>query len=215
MSMDASEPTRDAVAGGAPTAGSDYAERLERLSNAWWKRWLNVQAPYRWNIRRLKPGRTLDIGCGIGRYLAHLDTDAVGVDHNAQSIAIARSQGFTAYTVDGFLASDDARAESFDTVLFSHVMEHMDRETDDALVAEYLQYLRPGGKVIFMTPEERGYASDATHVQFVDWGGLRSIAEAAGLEVRRWYSFPFPRAVGRYFTHNEFVLVAEKPAATA
>ena len=83
---------------GAETAASDYAERLSRLEGARWRRLLNVQAPYRWNIRRLGLGRALDVGCGLGRNLAHLANDSVGVDHNADSIAIARSRGLTAFT---------------------------------------------------------------------------------------------------------------------
>ena len=32
----------------------------------------------------------------------------------------------------------------------------------------YLPGLRAGGKVLFICPQERGYASDATHVRFTD-----------------------------------------------
>ena len=49
-----------------------YADRLQTLEQARWKQLLDVQAPYRWNIRRLGLGRTLDVGCGLGRNLAHL-----------------------------------------------------------------------------------------------------------------------------------------------
>ena len=49
------------------TEGADYTERLQRIGGARWKRMLGSQAPYRWNIRRLNLGRTLDVGCGIGR----------------------------------------------------------------------------------------------------------------------------------------------------
>jgi len=52
---------------GVATYGKDYAERLSRTAS--WKRWLNVQAIYRWNLRRLDPGVTLDIGCGIAATL--------------------------------------------------------------------------------------------------------------------------------------------------
>ena len=60
------------------TRGADYAERLETLETARWKRVLDVQAPYRWNLRRLGLGFTLDIGCGIGR---NLPVAAGAVDH--------------------------------------------------------------------------------------------------------------------------------------
>ena len=47
---------------GAATRGEDYAQRLVRLQMAPWKRWLNVQAPFRWNLTRLRPGFTLVVG---------------------------------------------------------------------------------------------------------------------------------------------------------
>ena len=71
--------------GPSETSHEDYARRLETYELAWWKRFLNVQAPYQWNLRRLDPGLTLDLGCGIGRNLAALGTGSIGVDHNATS----------------------------------------------------------------------------------------------------------------------------------
>jgi hypothetical protein len=56
-----------------------YAQRLVRLQTAPWKRWLGLQAPFGWNLRRLDPGFTLDLGCGIGRMLLHLRGAGVGV----------------------------------------------------------------------------------------------------------------------------------------
>ena len=61
--------------------------------------------PYRWNLRRLRLGRVLDVGCGIGRNLQHLDADAVGVDHNQDSVTIARQRGLTAYVPEAFFHS--------------------------------------------------------------------------------------------------------------
>ena len=48
------------------TSGEDYARRLQSKQQVGWKKALNVQAPYRWNLRRQRLGRTLDVGCGIG-----------------------------------------------------------------------------------------------------------------------------------------------------
>src|SRR4051794_16936807 len=62
----------DAPANPPSTAGHEYADRLNALQGKKWKKWLNVQAPYRANLRRYKLGRTLDIGCGNGRNLGAL-----------------------------------------------------------------------------------------------------------------------------------------------
>jgi hypothetical protein len=79
-------------------------------------------------------------------------------------------------------------------------------------VRPYLRFLRPGGRLILITPQEAGYASDATHLTFLDLDALAALARGLGLEVERRYSFPFPRSAGRAFRYNEFVLVARKPA---
>jgi len=197
---------------GENTAGADYAARLQRLETARWKRVLHVQAPYRWNIRRLDLGRVLDIGCGIGRNLEHLGGGTgIGVDHNAASIAIARDRGLTAFTVAGFHASKHAQRGAFDALLLAHVIEHVGEPQALAIAREYLDYLRPGGKVVFICPQEKGYTSDPTHVRFCGFPELRRFAELLGLRVDRQYSFPLPRIAGRVFPYNEFVVVAARP----
>lgn len=183
----------------------EYAERLERLQTPRWKRLVNVQAPYGWNLRRLKPGRMLDIGCGIGRNLAHVP-NSVGVDPNESCIAVARSRGFRAFTPSEF----NERPESFDSLLIAHVLEHLTPEQVDNLCREYLPYLKPGGRVILFTPQERGFAPDPTHVRFVNFELLREIVMGHGLLPEHSYSFPFPHWAGRVFRYNEFVLTAIK-----
>jgi 2-polyprenyl-3-methyl-5-hydroxy-6-metoxy-1,4-benzoquinol methylase len=189
------------------TASRDYADRLVRLEAARWKQVIDVQAPYRWNIRRLRLGRTLDVGCGIGRNLHHLGADAVGVDHNADSVAVARSRGLTAYASDEFRDSPDAVHGSYDTLLLAHVVEHMKRDSAVGLLAGHLMFLRPAGRVVLITPQEAGYRSDSTHVRFVDFDGAADLAAAIGFEIERKYSFPFPRMAGKIFAYNEFVTV--------
>lgn len=197
---------------GSETAGAEYAARLARLDRSKWRRVLNVQAPYRWNVRRLKLGRVLDVGSGLGRNLAHLDNDSVGVDHNAEAIAIARGRGLTAFTSDEFPTSGYAVPGAFDSLLFAHIVEHVSPEYAVGLVQTYLPYLAPGGTVCFITPQERGFASDATHVTFTDFDALDALSRKAGLVPVRHYSFPLPRAAGKAFTYNEFVFLATAPA---
>lgn len=187
-----------------------YAARLKRLQARRWKQVLRVQAPYQWNLRRQHLGRTIDIGCGVGRNLATLDDGSLGVDHNASAVAEARAQGYNAVTVDEFRAAPPAKA-SFDGLLLAHIIEHMTSEQATELVQEYLPYLRSGGKVFMICPQERGYASDPTHVEFVDGDDLVAIARAAGLKPESPRSFPLPRMAGRFFIYNETTLLARRP----
>lgn len=186
-----------------------YTERLVAQESVWWKRFVDVQAPYRWNLRRLKPGFVLDIGCGLGRNLIHLQGHGVGVDHNPNSVMIARERGLQAFTPAEFIASPFGMPGRFDSLLMSHVIEHMTEASASGLLAEYLPFLRPQGLVILITPQERGYRSDPTHVQFMDFDVLRRVVSNAGIELVRTYSFPLPRLFGSLFRHNEFVFVGK------
>jgi len=193
------------------TRSREYTERLVRLQRASWKRLLRVQAPYRWNLRRLRPGFTLEVGCGIGRNLEHLDGNAVGLDLNPFSVAEARRSGLRALTPAEFAASSWCRPAAFDSLLLSHVAEHMRREELLALLREHLAYVRPGGLLILVTPQEVGFRSDPSHVEFLDTAALRSVADTLALVPVRDYSFPFPRFFGRLFVYNEFVSVSRRP----
>lgn len=192
------------------TKGKDYADRLRAKQEKRWKKVLRVQAPYQWNIRRQHLGRTLDVGCGIGRNLGSLPPGSVGIDHNADAVAEARARGFTALTPEEWAASELRRPEAFDGILLAHVIEHMDAAEAERLMEDYLPYLRPGGKVFFVCPQERGYDSDPTHVRFADFDALAELSRAVGLRVDKAFSFPFPRFAGKPFIYNEFCVVASK-----
>ena len=187
------------------TKDHQYTERLVS-EGAGWKRLVPVQAPYRWNLRRLAPGFVLDLGCGIGRNLIHLDGNGVGIDHNPSSVEVARRRGLEAFTPEDFQVSRFNLAQTFDAMLASHVLEHMTESEALDLIKEYGPLIKQNGRLILITPQEAGYAGDATHVNFMDFPQLRSIAESAGFPViSKEYSFPFPRMAGRLFKHNEFV----------
>ena len=97
--------------------------------------------------------------------------------------------------------------------MVAHVIEHMPPDEGEAVMRSYLPYLRPGGKVLFICPQERGYASDPTHVRWTTGEDLEELSRSLGLEPQPWRSFPFPRWAGKPFTYNEFNVVAIKPAS--
>jgi SAM-dependent methyltransferase len=192
------------------TNDKSYTEGLIHRQSAWWKQLLNVQLPYKWNIRSLKPGFVLDIGCGIGRNLLHLDGHGVGVDHNELSVTVCRERGLEAYTTEEFLKTSFYTEESFDSILLAHVAEHMTNNEFLSLLGSYLPLLKGGGKVIVITPQEYGYKTDGTHVEFVDFDAVVNTSNQLNLKVVKQYSFPFPRFAGKLFQYNEFVSVAIK-----
>lgn len=193
------------------TEGEEYTDRLKRLELPLWKRVLDVQAPYRWNIRRLFGDReVLDVGCGIGRCLSHLAPRGVGVDHNRTSVETCRERGLTAFTTDEFTTTEYAKPGRFGGMLAAHLVEHMPRTDAVEVLSSYVEYLADDARLVLICPQERGYASDSTHVAFTDFDGLTDVAHQLGFRGTRRQSFPLPRFAGKAFTYNEFVLVADR-----
>ena len=192
------------------TQDPGYAVRLVAMQLAGWKKILDVQAPYRWHLRHLNLGFALDIGCGLGRNLVNLNGHGVGIDHNSDLIEIARSRGLNAFDPKEFRESPFNAPNRFDSILLAHVVEHMTEREAAKLLDDYLHVLKPRGRVILITPQESGYRSDPTHVQFMDFEALRRIACAARLVHVKEYTFPLPRFSGHFFRHNEFVSVSKK-----
>ena len=194
----------------ASTQSEAYTNRLTALSGRFISRLVGGQ-PYRWKIRRIANGNVLEVGCGIGRNLNFLGSRAVGVDHNLMSIKVCRERGFTAYTPDEFLALPDTANRKFDTLLFSHVIEHLTFADARALLHTYVKHLSPGGKLIMICPQKRGFASDSTHVTYFDLDTLAQLAASIHCSELSRKSFPFPAVFGRWFTYNEWVHISISP----
>ena len=135
----------------------------------------------------------------------------VGVDHNPTAVARCRARGYEAYEPWELAAAVDG---PFDSLVFAHVLEHLPVDDALALVRDHLQWLRPGGRVVLICPQERGYRSDPTHVRFVDDAALAELCEQLGLVDVRRRSFPLPRRCGRLFVYNEFVVTARTPSSS-
>jgi ubiquinone/menaquinone biosynthesis C-methylase UbiE len=103
------------------------------------------------------PGdRALDVGCGDGyltRLLAPLvtSTGAVhGIDPSAEAIARARTishPGFCSYAQSSALAIDAPDA-TYDVVVSTLTMHHLDEQDRPTAVQEMLRVLRPGGQLL-------------------------------------------------------------------
>ena len=192
---------------GNPTDKENYTNSLITRQSKWWKKLLNVQYPYKKNINSLQPGFVLDIGCGVGRNLLHLGGNGVGIDHNPTSVEICTAQGLRAYTNADFEQSSYNKPGTFDSILLAHVAEHMTQKNTLELLAQYQHLLKSKGKIIVITPQEAGFKSDDTHVEFMDFEKVKKVFDGLQYHTLKQYSFPFPRFVGRFFKYNEFVSI--------
>lgn len=113
----------------------------------------------------LKPGaRVLDLGCSTGEYFALLPADAtlVGVDHNAEALAVARQRWPAAQLIEANVAALPPLGR-FDLVLSIGLLQSGaldDRELVRHVVQELLA---PDGAVIFGWPNCRYVAGEVEY----------------------------------------------------
>jgi SAM-dependent methyltransferase len=97
--------------------------------------------------------RVLDVGCGAGanlRLLSDMGLPSVaGLDLNASSIRFCREKGLGEIE-QGDLQHLPFAGESFDLVLATDVLEHVD--DDERAVEEIRRVLRPGGTALITVP---------------------------------------------------------------
>lgn len=182
------------------TRSKEYTKRLN--NKVGWKKFVDIQMPYRMKMRSMKLGKTLDIGCGTGRNLVNLDKESIGIDHNKYSIRHLSSKGLNAYTTSDF---DKLKyREKFDSILLAHVIEHMKYDEAKSLINKYKKYLKKDGRLFIICPQIRGYGTDQTHVEFFDQDKITMLINECGFENVHKSSFPFHEYFGKYFTYNEY-----------
>jgi SAM-dependent methyltransferase len=114
-------------------------------------------------------GRMLEVGCGDGHTLAQLR--ALGWDVHGQELdQKAASHARTRFEVPVFCGPLDKagfRDAEFDAVVTNHVLEHVHDPL--ALLRESKRILKPGGILVAITPNARGWG----HARFgACWRGL-------------------------------------------
>lgn len=112
---------------------------------------------YRFAAQHARPGRLLDLACGVGYGTRLLADEAAGVE---SALGVDLSQGAVAYARDRygrpgveFVASDGlafADPAGFDTIVSLETIEHVPDPA--ALVAHLAGLLRPGGVLVASAP---------------------------------------------------------------
>lgn len=135
--------------------------------------------------------RVLDLGCRAGALTRNYleDNEVVGMDVDRAALAKAEALGIQPVqaNVEEPLPFEDA---SFDAVVAGELFEHL--QFPDALVAEILRVLRPGGVIVGSVPNAyrlksrllflrgRPPEDDPTHLRMFSPGAMRTLL--AGFE---------------------------------
>lgn len=146
----------------------------------------------------------LDLGCGRGELLEVLRAaglNARGVDSNRVAIEECRKLQLDATEGDLFDALAKTPDATLGAVTALHVVEHLPFPLQVKLIEESLRVVRPGGVVIFETPNPRNllvgatnFYVDPTHQNPVHPQTLHYLFEARGLvQVETLPLHPFPK----------------------
>lgn len=157
-----------------------------------------------------EPGDLLACGCGPGElsaYLARCGFRVWGLEIDEQAATTAASRSLER-VVTGDVRSRDAwerLGRCYDLVLFSDVLEHLDRPATALELAR--EFLRPGGSVVISVPnvafwkvrlgllrgrweyQDEGIL-DRTHLRFYTFRTCRELVEDAGYAIQRVVGLP-------------------------
>jgi 2-polyprenyl-3-methyl-5-hydroxy-6-metoxy-1,4-benzoquinol methylase len=117
-------------------------------------------------IYEIKPEKILDVGCGRGRYLVPLleqGYDVIGVEINGDQV-----NSIPEKYRDQVISPDQAiqLQETFDLIIMSHVIEHIEIKNFIGFMDSYLRLLRSNGWLIIATPlMYEGFYDDYDHVR--------------------------------------------------
>lgn len=160
---------------------ADYAEHAAEFA-------MTFRAKMRRLLRYGAVDDLLEIGCGPGYFLEAAKQAgvkrALGVDRNRWAIEQARHAGHSAYVGSIDVVPPDDR---FDAVAMLDLLEHIPEPVP--FLAEVRRRLRPGGRLLIMTPNIESL-----------------LARFSG---RRWVSFKIPEHL-HYFTHASLARLLEK-----
>lgn len=123
---------------------------------------LQRQAIYLPFVREAKAGTreapVVDLGCGRGEWLELLSSEGLcgqGVDRNRVFLAGCRERNLDVTEQDALAFLRQCKPNSMGVVTAFHVIEHMPNKELISLIDEAFRVLRPGGLVIFETPNPR------------------------------------------------------------
>lgn len=142
-------------------------------------------ARYDFASHYIRPGRLLDIACGVG-YGTHLlasrhsHVKCVGLDIEPDAIATARSR-YSHPRVD-FVLGDGMRfvdANGFDTIISLETIEHL--PDPKAFVDRLVDLLRPGGRLVASVPSTPSVDANPHHMHDFTEESFRRLFRGHGL----------------------------------
>jgi SAM-dependent methyltransferase len=151
----------------------------------------------------LQNKKTLDIGCSDGLYLEQLSRDSMGIEQLPNLVQAAKEKNLNVINMDVMSGLSIQKNNSFEAVLFSHVMEHLERPID--ALKEIYRILAPGGTLVLGLPTENNIFRfllrhdyfNGTHIYSFSIRNSKKLLEMNGFSVDKIY-FHLPKFKGKF-----------------
>lgn len=180
-----------------------------------------------------KPGKVLDVGCGVGNFLAYAKAEGwetVGIDFDADAIVAAKKTfGLDNLTVEDLKTfKERTKPASFDLITFFDVFEHLDNHAE--FIDDVKTLLTPNGVLSLSVPYRRAWRwlipadLPPRHLTRWDEPSLRFFLEHHGFRIQRVTKLPatfyylvmkFRFKYGKAFSFNLVGKVKQHEEATA
>lgn len=151
-------------------------------------------------LARVQNGLLLDVGCGTGEWMAHMQARgwrAHGLDFDEAAVKTALSVGMEVSL--GSIEDQQYPSDTYDAVTLNHVIEHLPNPLET--LRECHRVLKPGGTLFLATPNIQSWGHQLfrehwrgleppRHLQIFSPGSLRSILKKAGFETHTVRTHP-------------------------
>jgi len=158
----------------------------------------------------------LDVGCGSGRWLKKFPSwNGIDIDKRAKTDSRVKI---------GSVEKIPFGNDSFEIVLTSHILEHVDRKDFVKAVSEIRRVLKKKGVLVVFgpNPAHQNFHHDYTHVNPINIVSLCSVLKNNGFDVlesdfsvykRFWFGRFLPKGIINIFAPlfmSEYYVVAKK-----
>jgi SAM-dependent methyltransferase len=116
------------------------------------------------SVNSVLKGKVLDVGCGIGDFLAFRKVNTVGIDINPLNVNYCKSNKQEAFVIEG--STYPFEKQSFDSVILDNVLEHLVQP--EITINEISRVLKSNGVLVIGVPGKKGYTMDSDHKKFYD-----------------------------------------------
>ena len=155
--------------------------------------------------------KVLDLGCGRGFYFK-INPLAYGVDVDAKCITYLQDKGHKVIQKD-IRKELPFSSNFFKCVICHDVLEHLELEEIKNVFLSVYKILETKGIFLILIPNLKGFEyglkTNVSHKYFITPKEIFSISKGIFL-IEKHCSYPLPRFIGNYFTHNKELIILKK-----